>query len=139
MRSDTLTEAERDFVKALGDDLPLYRDVLTSYALEQKSGKTVPTENFTVTPAMRQQVYERLKQKGVDLTPEEFKDGGRLVDQNLGWEVARYVFGRQAEFRRKARDDRQVQTALDLLHKAGTPKELLGLAVTGDVKGSSPN
>jgi carboxyl-terminal processing protease len=139
IRSDTLTEAERDFVKALGDDLPLYRDVLTSYALEQKSGKTVPAEGFTVTPAMRQQIYERLKQKGIDLTPEEFKDGGRLVDRNLSYEVARYVFGRQAEFRRQARDDRQVQTALDLLHKAGTPKELLGLAVAGGVKGSSPN
>ena len=139
IRSDTLTEAERDFVKALGDDLPVYRDVVTSYALEQKSGKTVPAEGFTVTPAIRQQIYERLKQKGIDLTPEEFKDGARLVDQNLSYDVARYVFGRQAEFRRRARDDRQLQTALDLLHKAGTPKELLGLAVTGDVKGSSPN
>jgi len=136
IRSDTLTEAERDFVKALGDDLPVYRDVVTSYALEQKSGKTVPAEGFTVTPAIRQQIYERLKQKGIDLTPEEFKDGARLVDQNLSYDVARYVFGRQAEFRRKARDDRQVQTALDLLHKAGTPKELLGLAVTGGTKGS---
>ena len=139
IRSDTLTEAERDFVKALGDDLPVYRDVVTAYALEQKSGKTVPAEGFTVTPAIRQQIYERLKQKGIDLTPEEFKDGARLVDQNLSYDVARYVFGRQAEFRRRARDDRQLQTALDLLHKAGTPKELLGLAVTGDVKGSSPN
>ena len=136
IRSDTLTEAERDFVKALGDDLPVYRDVVTSYALEQKSGKTVPAEGFTVTPAIRQQIYERLKQKGIDLTPEEFKDGARLVDQNLSYDVARYVFGRQAEFRRRARDDRQLQTALDLLHKAGTPKELLGLAVTGGVKGS---
>jgi len=139
MRSDTLTEAERDFVKALGDDLPVYRDVVTAYALEQKSGKTVPAEDFTVTPAIRQQIYERLKQKGIDLTPEEFKDGTRLVDQNLSYDVARYVFGRQAEFRRRARDDRQLQTALDLLHKAGTPKELLGLAVTGGVKDSSPN
>ena len=139
IRSDTLTEAERDFVKALGDDLPVYRDVVTSYALEQKSGKTVPAEGFTVTPAIRQQIYERLKQKGIDLTPEEFKDGARLVDQNLSYDVARYVFGRQAEFRRRARDDRQLQTALDLLHKAGTPKELLGLAVTGGMKGSSPN
>ena len=139
IRSDTLTEAERDFVKALGDDLPVYRDVVTAYALEQKSGKTVPAEGFTVTPAIRQQIYERLKQKGIDLTPEEFKDGARLVDQNLSYDVARYVFGRQAEFRRRARDDRQLQTALDLLHKAGTPKELLGLAVTGGVKGSSPN
>jgi carboxyl-terminal processing protease len=139
IRSDTLTEAEREFVKALGDDLPVYRDVITSYALEQKSGKTIPAEGFTVTPAMRQQIYERLKQKGIDLTPGEFKDGTRLVDQNLSYDVARYVFGRQAEFRRRARDDRQLQTALDLLHKAGTPKELLGLAVSGGVKGSSPN
>jgi hypothetical protein len=113
--------------------------VLTNYALEQKSGKTVSSERFTVTPAMRQQIYERLKQKGVDLTPEEFRQGGRLIDQQLGYTVTRYVFGRQAEFRRQAGDDRQVQTALELLHKAGTPKELLGLALTGGVKGSSPN
>jgi carboxyl-terminal processing protease len=139
IRSDTLTEAEQEFAKALGNDAPLYRDVLTTYALEQKSGKTVSSERFTVTPAMRQQIYERLKQKGVDLTPEEFKQGGRLIDQQLGYTVTRYVFGRQAEFRRQAGDDRQVQTALHLLHKAGTPKELLGLSLTGGVKGSSPN
>ena len=100
MRSDTLTEAEQEFAKALGNDAPLYRDVLTTYALEQKSAKTVSSENFTVTPAMRQQIYERLKEKGVDLTPEEFKQGGRLIDQQLGYTVTRYVFGRQAEFRR---------------------------------------
>jgi hypothetical protein len=88
---------------------------------------------------MRQQIYDRLKQKGVELTPEEFSQGGRLVDQNLGWEIARYVFGRQAEFRRRAGDDPQVQRALDLLHKAGTPKELLGLAIAGGVKSSAPN
>jgi carboxyl-terminal processing protease len=138
IRSDTLTEAEREFAKALGTDLPLYRDVLTTYALEQKSAKTVSSERFTVTPAMRQQIYQRLKQKGADLTPEEFARGARLVDQQLGYTVARYVFGRQAEFRRQAGDDRQVQTALDLLHKAGTPKELLGLAVAG-TKGLAPN
>jgi carboxyl-terminal processing protease len=139
VRSDTLTEDEREFAKALGTDLPVYRDVLTTFALDQKSAKTVTSESFTVTPAMRQQIYDRLKQKGVELTPEEYKLGGRLVDQNLGYEIARYVFGKQAEFRRRAGDDRQVQTALDLLHKAGTPKELLGLAIAGGVKGSSPN
>ena len=59
--------------------------------------------------------------------------------EQLGYEIARYVFGRPAEFRRRARRRPQMQTALGLLRKAGTPKELLGLAVTGDVKGSSPN
>ncbi len=138
IRSDTLTETEREFAKALGTDLPAYRDVLTSFALEQKTVKGVGAESFSITPAMRQQVYDRLKQKGVQLTPDEFRQGGRLVDQQLGYEIARYVFGRPAEFRRRAGDDRQVQTALDLLRKAGTPKELLGLAVGGS-KGAGPN
>ncbi len=129
VRFDTLTEAEREFAKALGTDLPLYRDVLTAFALEQKSAKTIRSENFTVTPAMRQEIYRRLKEKGADLMPEEFSQGGRLVDQQLGYTIARYVFGRSAEFRRQAADDRQVQRALELLRRAGTPKELLGLAI----------
>ena len=57
------------------------------------------------------------------------------MDQKLSYEIARYVFGRPAEFRRRAQDDRQLQTALDLLRKAGTPKELMGLAVAGGDKG----
>jgi carboxyl-terminal processing protease len=136
VRFDTLTDAERDFAKALGTDLPLYRDVLTSLALEHKSGRKIGAESFTVTPEMRQQVYQRLKEKGAKLTPADFSQGGRLVDQQLGYEIARYVFGRPAEFRRRAADDRQMQTALELLRKAGTPKELLGLAIAG--KGTEP-
>jgi hypothetical protein len=53
------------------------------------------------------------------------------VDQQLGYEIARYVFGRPAEFRRRAADDRQMQTATELLRKAQSPKELLGLASAG--------
>jgi hypothetical protein len=105
--------------------------VMTGLALEQKRAKLIPSENFTVTPQMRQQVYERLKQKGVDLTADEFNQGGTLVDKQLGFEIARYVFGRPAEFRRRAAEDRQVQAALDLLRQAQSPKELLGLAVAG--------
>ncbi|HEY7613907.1 MAG TPA: S41 family peptidase [Gemmatimonadales bacterium] len=130
IRSDTLTEAERDFAKALGDDAPLFRDVITGFALEEKSTKGVSSESFTVTAAMRQQIYDRLKQKGAKLTADEFNQGSRLVDLQLGLEIARYVFGRQAEFRRRAQDDRQLQTGLDLLRKADTPKELLGLAIS---------
>jgi len=139
IRSDTLTEDEREFAKALGTDLPLYRDVVTSIALEQKTAKGVSAETFTVTPPLRQQVYERLRQKGVELTPEEFNRGARLVDQALGYEIARYVFGRPAEFRRRAGDDRQMQTALELLRKAGTPKELLGLAIAPSGQRAAPN
>jgi hypothetical protein len=52
-----------------------------------------------------------------------------LINEQLGYEITRYVFGRPAEFRRRVGDDRQVQTALGLLRRAQSPKELLGLAV----------
>jgi carboxyl-terminal processing protease len=128
MTADTLTEGEREFAKALGTHLPEYRDVLTTLALEAKSKGTIKSESFTITPEMRREVYDRLKAKGVSITPDEYSGAQRLVDDQLSWELSRYVFGKPAEFRRRARTDRQMQTALDLLHRAQSPKELLGLA-----------
>jgi carboxyl-terminal processing protease len=139
IRSDTLTEGEREFAKALGTNLPQYRDVLTGFALEQKSTKKVMSEAFTVTPEMRRQVFQQLQEKGVKLTPEEFDQGARLIDEQLGYEIARYVFGRPAELRRRVAADRQVQTALGLLRQAQSPKELLGLAVTARRAESAQN
>jgi carboxyl-terminal processing protease len=139
VKFDTLTEAEREFAKALGSNLPQFRDVLTGLALEQKSAKKITSENFTVSPELRQRVFQRLKEKGVELTPTEFDKGARLVDQQLGQEITRYVFGRAAETRRRAADDRQIQTALGLLRQAQTPKELLGLAVAGQRSESARN
>jgi carboxyl-terminal processing protease len=129
VRPDTLTDPEKEFARALGSNLPQYRDVLTSYALELKRSREVAAESFTVTPAMRRGVYERLKAKGVALNPSVFEGAGKLIDEQLSYDIARYVFGRAAEFRRRSLDDPQIQTALGLLRKAQTPKELLGLAV----------
>jgi hypothetical protein len=53
----------------------------------------------------------------------------------LGYEIARYVFGRPAEFRRRAANDQQMQTAIGLLRKAQTPKDLLSLARAGEAPG----
>jgi carboxyl-terminal processing protease len=128
IRPDTLTTSERDFAKALGNNLPQYRDALTSIALEAKKTHGVKSESFKVTPEMRQEVYERLRAHGVKISPTVFNGAGSLIDEQLGYEVARYVFGRPAEFRRHAIDDRQMQTAIGLLRKAQTPKELLSLA-----------
>jgi carboxyl-terminal processing protease len=128
VRPDTLTGGERAFATALGSQLPVYRDVLTSYALEIKNQHLVTSENFVVTSGMRQQVYERLKAKGVTMPEPVFNGAATLVDDQLGYEIARYVFGRPAEFRRRAADDNQLQTALGLLKTSPTPKELLTIA-----------
>ena len=79
---------------------------------------------------MRQQLYQRLKAKGIDVTPAVYDGASGVVTDQLGYELARYVFGRPAEFRRRAQDDKQLQTAMGLLRKAGTPRELMSLATS---------
>jgi len=135
VRPDTLTLSEREFIKGLGDKVQAYRDVLTTYALDAKRDKLVKNENFQVTAQMRQQVYDRLKTKGITMSPATFQAGASLVDQQLGYEISRYVFGRPAEFRRRAQDDPQVQMAITLLRKAQSPKQLLTLASAAPVAG----
>jgi carboxyl-terminal processing protease len=130
IRPDTLSAGEKEFAKALGSHLPEYRDVLTTYALEAKQNGSIKSEAFTVTPEMRQQVYQRLRAKGIDLTPQAYEGASGLITDQLGYEIARYVFGRPAEFRRRAQDDKQLQTAMGLLRKAGSPRELMSLATS---------
>ncbi len=128
VQQDTFTTAERKFRDALGANIPAYFDVMTTYALELKNAGTLKSPNFAVTPAMRSEIYRRLHAKGVDVSQGTFDGASRWIDAQLGYVVARYVFGRSAEFRRRAADDPQVQTALSLLSKASTPKALLSLA-----------
>jgi carboxyl-terminal processing protease len=136
IRPDSLTSGERAFARELGNHVPQYRDVLTSYALDIKKSGAVKSADFKVTAAMRQQVAQKLKAKGVDLPSATLDSASRLVDDQLGYEIARYVFGRPAEFQRRARDDEQLQAAMDLLRKAQSPQDLMSLATA--MKAASP-
>ena len=128
VRRDTLTAAEKEFARALAEKAGIYRDVLTAFALELKQKGTVKAESFTVTPEMHRAVYQQLRARGVQVPQAVYDSAAGLVDPQIGYEVARYVFGRTAEFRRRAADDPQMQSALTLLHRAQTPHELLTLA-----------
>ncbi len=125
IRLDSLTSDEQEFSRALGSGLPSYRDALTTFALELKSRGTVTDERFTVTPAMLDEVHRRLVAKGVEMDRETFDGASGIIAEQLGYEIARYVFGRSAEFRRRAQDDAQMQTAIRLLQEARTPEDLL--------------
>jgi carboxyl-terminal processing protease len=128
VRPDTLSASEREFAKALGNGFPQYKDALTSIALDAKRSHGVRSESFKVTPEMRQEVYTRLRAHNLDISQSVFNGAGALIDEQLGYEIARYVFGRPAEFRRRAGNDTQMQTAMGLLRKAQTPKDLLSLS-----------
>jgi hypothetical protein len=48
-----------------------------------------------------------------------------LIDRALGYEIARYVFGPDAEFQRRLHDDATLGRALTIVHGATTQRELL--------------
>ena len=137
--TDTLTTDEQNFVRTLGEDLPRYRDAITSYALELKDEGSISDPAFTVTRAMRHALYTRLTERGATLSESDFDAAGKLVDDQLAYEIARYVFGRDAEFQRRYHDDSQIQAALDLLRRATTPEQLMALAAARTAADGSSN
>jgi carboxyl-terminal processing protease len=139
VRRDTLTAPEKEFARSLAEKAGIYRDVLTAFALDLKQKGTIKSESFSVTPEMHRAVYDRLKARGVQVSQSVYDSAAGLVDPQIGYEVARYVFGRTAEFRRRAADDPQMQSALALLHRAQTPHDLLTLAAAKPQAGHGTN
>ncbi|MBA3893027.1 MAG: hypothetical protein H0X69_04940 [Gemmatimonadales bacterium] len=125
---DTLTTLEATFARSLGEQVPVFRDVLTAYALELREGKVIAAEQFEVTPGMRAEVQRRLRDRGVAVEDSVFGGAARLVAEQLGFEIARYTFGPAAERRRRAAGDAQIQRAIELARGTTSPQALLGLA-----------
>ena len=126
--ADTFTTAEQAFNKAIGAKAPIYADVLSGYAVDAKVHHLVSSPEFPVTDAMANDVVQRLKARGVTFPPGVLEAARDLFRQEIGYEVARYSFGRIGEFHRRIGDDRQVGRALDLARKAKSPQDLLSLA-----------
>jgi carboxyl-terminal processing protease len=135
---DTFTTAERDFMRALGSKVAVFRDVLTGYALELKAQHTLAKENFTVTPAMVDVVISRMHTRGVTVSDSLTAGARHLIGDQLGYEAARYVFGRAAEVMRRMHDDRQIEQALELAGRARAPQDLFALANSGAPSTKSP-
>src|SRR5438034_3849632 len=122
---DTFTTAERAFLHTLGSKISVYRDVISSYALELKAGGHLGTPSFPVTAAMVDEIARRLQRRGVTL-PDSVVDGARsLISQELAIVGASHVYRRTAEFRRRMGEDPQVQRALELARRAKSPADLL--------------
>lgn len=109
----------------LGDQLPKFRDALTDYALALKGSRAVASADFVVTPAMRAELHRRMTTRGITMTPTAYESHAAVVDRLLGVEIARYLFGQDAEFLRGARGDLVVAEALTLLVGTPTHAELL--------------
>jgi carboxyl-terminal processing protease len=126
LAGDTIAPAaETDFLRALGAQTTRFRDAITDYALNLKANHAITTPDFMVVPAMREEIWNRMRARGIDIQRSVFDDAQALVDRQLSYEIARYVFGSDAEFRRRASEDKVLKKALDLARGARSEQDLL--------------
>ena len=117
--------ADTDFLRALGVQTGRFRDAVTDYALYLKANRVITTPDFVVTPAMREEVWNRMRARGIDIPRSAFDEAESLVSRQLAFEISRYVFGSEAEFRRRASLDKVLQKALELARGARSEQDLL--------------
>jgi carboxyl-terminal processing protease len=131
------SDAERVLLSALGEDLNVFRSVLSGYAAHVKKAHPPTSESFSITQEMRDDIFGRLKQNGLELGRDTFDIASGYVDEQLGYELSRAVFGPVAEARRRALSDRQMQTAVRLLRRGRTQEQVLMVAQADRAKISS--
>jgi carboxyl-terminal processing protease len=104
----------RVFQTALGRKVGQFRDAVTDYAISLKGRGDVLTPKFLVTPEMLEEVWKRMVARGVEIPRMTYDDSSQLVSQLLAYDIARYVFGPEAEFRRRVAGDKAIAVALEL-------------------------
>jgi hypothetical protein len=132
VRPDSVQAAAANRLQqALGRNVVKYTDAVAAFALDARARRTVATPMFEVTPAMRAQFLELLRQRGVALDAATLEATWVFIQRQLATQTSRYVFGRAGEVQRLSQEDPvlarakrlalQARTATDLFSLAGTP------------------
>lgn len=130
VRGDTVTLAEREFFELAARAGTKYTDVVFRSALAHVDANPQLTEDFPITDRMRQALYERLREGGIDVSWEQFQAASRLVDRDFGSEIARAKWGQEGQLQRVNMMDSVVQTAVRLLRDAPDQQALFNSAQT---------
>jgi len=120
-----LTPIESALVAALAAKAGIFRDEVTTLALDVKAKHTVASPDFEVTPALLDDLYRRLVARGVKLDRSVYDDAKPVVSRVLAAEIERYVFGPDAELRRSASSDAALAKALQLVEGVKTEADML--------------
>jgi carboxyl-terminal processing protease len=126
IKPDTFSAAEQELAKALAPKYQDFLSVVSKYAYDLK-GK-VP-QDFEVTPAWRDELYQRMRAAGIDVDRKVFDEGAGFADWWLERRVAETSFGDAEWQRRLLETDPQFQKALEVLRKGNNQKELFALAL----------
>jgi len=133
------SEAIRELQTALGRKVGQFRDALTDYAVSLRANRGVSSPQFTVTQAMIDEVWKRMLARGVVMDRGIFDEAAPVVRQLLAYDIARYVFGPETEFRRRVAGDRAIATALELTTGAASQRDLLQRAQSRQQQRRAPS
>jgi carboxyl-terminal processing protease len=125
VRPDTMDVAEQQFMRAIGADQQKVYVAIYDLALAVKEGVS---PGFDISPAWRDQLFNRIQQADVQISRQQFDSARPLIDRLLEQRVAGLAFGDSAGFRRFAPHDAQLRTATDLLKEGRTQRELFAAA-----------
>jgi hypothetical protein len=129
------SEGERVLANRLGDDMNRLRDVLAGYAAELRAEQVAQPERFTLTAEQRDSLFARLEEADVRLDRRTYDLAGGFIEEQLGNELTRAFFGSDSLLRRKARNDRQLQAALQVLRTAKDQDDALTAAMHAQLSG----
>lgn len=131
VHSDTLTTAEQTLGRMLA---PSSSDLIQSIAQiayeEAQSGGPIASQQ-----ELRQQLYDKLQERGVRIDDEVWNEGASYVDRLVLRAVLRRAGGDSAEFLRFAPEDVQLQRAIAYLRNSDTQRDVFALVPTSEEPG----
>jgi C-terminal peptidase (prc) len=122
------TATARGLQIALDRKVGVFRDALTDYAISLKVGKTITSPDFVVTQQMLDDLWKRMTARGIVMDKGVYDESAPVVKLLLAYDISRYVFGPDAEFRRRVANDHAIATALSLATGVTTQRALLDRA-----------
>ena len=124
---DTLSTEEQELRRLATRSGAIPRNVVFRWAVEYSNEHDF-NEGFSVTQAMREEVWTALVDAGAEVERELFDESLTYVDWLIADELAGAEFGEVPQLRSRAVRDAQIQVALDLLREADSPEALLTVA-----------
>ena len=118
MKGDTYSTQEQAFNRAVAVKQQQVYQALANLALDLKP--QVKSENFTVTPEWRDDLFRRFQAADVPVSRAQFDSLAPYMNRLIGARVARTVFGDSAEKRRDLDINVQLRKAMDLLQHGPT-------------------
>lgn len=135
VRAMPRSEGERLLAARLGEEMSRFRDVVAGYAAELRADQVTEAEAAVMTPERRDTLFARMEEAGVHLDRGTYDVAGEFIQEQLDNELARAFFGSDSLLRRKARHDRQLQAAVQVIRGAQTQDNALTAAMRAQLSG----